>query len=122
LAADGLLALALALRPDRRQVAVAGALLLSASSWVRLADAHISAPEPYVLLLAAVALGLGHLRRWQQPSTGSFAAYGPGLSLLLVPSLLTSLDDVTPLRAVLLLLLALVGTVLVVLGATYEQR
>ena len=167
LAADGLLALALALRADRRQIAVVGALLLSASSWVRLADAHVTAPEPYVLPLAAVALGLGRLRRRREPTTGSFAAYGPGLSLLLVPSLLASLSDPDPLRAVLLLpaaalvvlagvagqlraplavgglvltvdalhllspyasalprwsLLALVGTVLVVLGATYEQR
>lgn len=167
LAADGLLALALAVRPDRRQVAVGGAMLLSASSWVRLWDADVTSPEPYVLPLAALALLLGHLRRRAQPATGSFAGYGPGLTLLLVPSLVASLASDWPLRAVLLLpaaalvvvvgaserlraplaiggavlavdglhllapyaaalprwsLLALVGTVLVVLGATYEQR
>ena len=164
LAATGLTALALAVRPDRRRLAAVGGLLLSASSWVRLADAHVTAPEPYVLPLAAVALMLGHLRRRAQPGTGSVPAYGPGLSLLLVPSLLASLSG-TPTRGLLLLvvaavvvvagrglraplvvgggvlvvdalhlllpyaasvprwtLLAAVGTALVVLGATYEQR
>jgi hypothetical protein len=38
--------------PGPPPVAVAGGLLLSASSWVRLADAGITAPEPYVLPLA----------------------------------------------------------------------
>ncbi len=164
LAATGLGCLALAVRPDRRQVAAVGGLLLSASSWVRLAEAHVTAPEPYVLPLAAVALVLGHLRRRSQPGLGSVPAYGPGLSLLLVPSLLASLSG-TPTRGLLLLpvaavvlvlgrglraplllgggvlivdamhlllpyassvprwtLLAAVGTALVVLGATYEQR
>ena len=164
LAATGLGGLALAVRPDRRQVAAVGGLLLAASSWVRLAEAHVTAPEPYVLPLAAVALVLGLLRRRSQPGLGSVPAYGPGLSLLLVPSLLASLSG-TPTRGLLLLpvaalvvvlgrglraplalgggvlivdalrlllpyassvprwtLLAAVGTALVVLGATYEQR
>ena len=164
LAASGLGCLVLAVRPDRRQVAAIGGLLLSASSWVRLAEAHVTAPEPYVLPLAVVALVLGHLRRRSQPGVGSVPAYGPGLSLLLVPSLLASLSG-TPTRGLLLLpvaalvvvlgrglraplllgggvlvvdalnlllpyassvprwtLLAAVGTALVVLGATYEQR
>jgi len=164
LAAGGLGCLALAVRPDRRQVAVAGGLLLSASSWVRLAEAHVTAPEPYVLPLAVAALMLGYLRRRSQPGVGSVPAYGPGLSLLLMPSLLASLSG-PPTRGLLLLpvaalvvvlgrglraplllgagvliadafnlllpyassvprwtLLAAVGTALVVLGATYEQR
>lgn len=82
------IALATALRPDRRVVAVAGGLLLSASSWVRLADAGVTDPEPYVLPIAVLALVLGHLRRRAAPTTSSFAAYGAGLGALLVPSLL----------------------------------
>jgi len=87
LAGLGLAALAGALRRDRRLFAPAGALLLSASSWVRLAQAGVEHPEPYVLPLALVALLLGHLRRRTVPETGSFAAYGAGLSALLLPSL-----------------------------------
>ena len=93
LAGCGLAALTTALRPDRRAAAAAGGLLLSASSWVRLADAGVDAPEPYVLPLAVVALALGHLRRRGAPATRSWQAYGPGLSLLLLPSLLASFGD-----------------------------
>jgi hypothetical protein len=167
LAGLGLAALAGALRPDRRPLALAGALLLAASSWVRLADAGVTDPEPYVLPLAAAALLLGHLRRRAQPGTSSFAAYGAGLSLALVPSLLASYAGsplwrpltlaVAALAVVLLgarerlqaplviagavlaadallllapyaaalprwLILGAAGTLLVGLGATYEQR
>ena len=108
----GLVALADALHPDRRAVAAAGGLLLSASSWVRLADAGVTAPEPYVLPIAAVALVLGHLRRRRDPRTRSFPAYGPGLTLLLVPSLVAGLDDATLTRPLLLGGLAL-GVLLV---------
>jgi hypothetical protein len=90
LAGLALVALGTALRPDRRPVALAGGLLLSASSWVRLADAGVTDPEPYVVPLALAALALGYLRRRAVPATGSFAAYGAGLSALLLPSLLAS--------------------------------
>jgi hypothetical protein len=106
LAADGALALAVAVRRDRRPVGYAGALLLSASSWVRLADAHVHAPEPYVLPLAAMTLVLGHLRRRAHPGMGSFEAYAAGLALALVPSLLKSLGDPTPFRGLMVLLTA----------------
>jgi hypothetical protein len=112
LAATGLLALVTALLPDRRRCAVLGGLLLSASSWVRLLAAGVEAPEPYVLPLAVLALGLGHLRRRAVPDLRSWAAYGPGLLILLVPSLLASFDDESPTRALLLGLVAL-GVLLV---------
>jgi hypothetical protein len=108
LAAVGLVALADALHPDRRIVAAAGGLLLSASSWVRLAEAGVHAPEPYVVPLGLVALVLGWLRVRSEPSTRSFAAYSPGLSLLLVPSLLASFGDDTLTRPLLLGAAALV--------------
>lgn len=167
LAGCAVAALATALRPDRRAVAAAGGLLLSASSWVRLADAGVTAPEPYVLPLAAVALVLGHLRRRSAPATRSWQAYGPGLSVLLLPSLLASSGDDGLTRSLLVGAAALVvlligarerlqaplalgalvlavdalqllgpvaaalprfasigaaGTLLLVVGATYEQR
>ncbi len=119
LALTGLLALAVAIRPDRREVGLAGGLLLSASSWVRLADAHVVSPEPYVAPLALVALVFGHLRRRTQPELGSFAAYGPGLSLALVPSLLKAFTDDTPTRGLLLLVVAIA---VVMVGARDRLR
>jgi hypothetical protein len=102
LALTGLIALVDAPHADRRMVAAAGGLLLSASSWVRLADAGVEAPEPYVVPLGLVALVLGWLRVRRAPATRSFAAYGPGLSLLLLPSLVASFDDETLTRPLLL--------------------
>jgi len=114
LAGCAVLALATALRPDRRPAAVVGGLLLTASSWVRLSDAGVTAPEPYVLPLAAIALLLGHLRRRADPRTRSWSAYGPGLSLLLLPSLLACFDDRTLTRP---LLVGLAALVVLLLGA-----
>lgn len=167
LVANGLLALTVSVRPDRRHIGIVGGALLVASSWVRLVDARVEAPEPYVAPLAAVALVLGHLRRRVHAGLGSMQAYAGGLTLALVPSLLKSFADDTPTRGLLLLVvavavvvvgararlraplvvggavvvldglkllgpyvsdvprwvpLALLGLVLVVLGATYEQR
>ncbi|MDT7573542.1 MAG: hypothetical protein QOE05_3716 [Actinomycetota bacterium] len=117
LAATGIIALADALHPDRRIVAAAGGLLLSASSWVRLADAGVEAPEPYVAPLGLVAVALGWLRVRSEPSTRSFPAYSPGLSLLLLPSLIASFDDATLTRPLLL-----GGAALVVLLVGAQQR
>jgi hypothetical protein len=117
LATAGLIALADALHADRRLVAAAGGLLLSASSWVRLADAGVEAPEPYVVPLALVALVLGWLRVRREPSTRSFAAYSPGLSLLLLPSLIASFDDESLTRP---LLLGAAALVVLLIGA--QQR
>jgi len=76
LGVSGLLALAIAIRPDRREVALLGGLLLSGSSWVRLADANVEAPEPYAAPLAITALLFGHLRRRGHEGVSSFQAYG----------------------------------------------
>lgn len=114
LAGIGLLALATALRPDRHAVGYAGGLLLSASSWVRLVDADVTAPEPYVVPLALAAFTIGALRRRSRPQTRSWSAYGPALTLLLVPSLVASFDDSTATRA---LLVGAAAIVVLLLGA-----
>jgi hypothetical protein len=93
LAGAGLLALAASLAAGRRMLAPVGALLLTASSWVRLAEAGVDAPEPYTLPLAALALLLGHLRFGRDAHVRSQGAYGPGLALLLLPSLAAALAD-----------------------------
>jgi hypothetical protein len=102
LVGTGLLALAVALDADRRALAPVGALLLSASSWVRLADAGVGAPEPYVVPVAVLALALGHLRVRRAPGTRSMAAYAPGLALLLLPSLVVAVDGAGAARPLLL--------------------
>lgn len=65
------------------------------------------------------------------PGTRSWQAYAPGLSVLLLPSLLASLDDDTATRALLIgglaLAVLLVGArarlqAPLAIGATYEQR
>jgi hypothetical protein len=119
LVANGLLALAVSVRPDRRHVGIIGGALLVASSWVRLVDAHVEAPEPYVAPLATIALVLGHLRRRVHADLGSMQAYAGGLSLALVPSLLKSFADESPTRGLLLLVVA-VGVV--VIGARARLR
>lgn len=109
----GVVAVALSLlRPDRRPVAVLGALLLAAATWLRLADLGVSEPEPYTLpsAVALIAVGLWQMRR--RPELSTRLALGPGLTLALLPSLLWILaDDDTDLR-VLLLGLACLGLVL----------
>lgn len=93
LAVGGVTALAVALRPDRRQLVYLGAALLCGCLWVRLVIAGVSAPEPYVVPPALAALVLGHLRRRADAGVGSWPAYGPGLVLALLPTLYVVLSD-----------------------------
>ncbi|MDP9239663.1 MAG: hypothetical protein M3O55_03350, partial [Actinomycetota bacterium] len=86
LSVAGLMVGATALRPDRRWAWLAGAALLIVSSWVRLADIGITAPEAYTVPPAVFGVFLGWLRRRQRPMS-SWAAYGPGLAAGLLPSL-----------------------------------
>lgn len=119
LAAGGVLCLAVAVRPDRRAAGYAGTALLTASSWVRLIDAQVTAPEPYVVPVGLVALGIGWFRRRADPRMGSFTAYGPGLSLVLVPTLLRSLADASPARGLFLSAACVVG---LLVGARWRLR
>ncbi|MCW2542909.1 MAG: hypothetical protein JWM40_461 [Frankiales bacterium] len=118
LGGSGVIALGLAIRRDRHEVGLLGGLLLSASSWVRLADAEVTAPEPYVAPLAITALLFGHLRR-RGGAASSFQAYGAGLTVALLPTLLKSLGDDSATRG-LLLLVVCVGIVLA--GAAAKLR
>ncbi len=98
---------------DRRYLGWPGGALLTAATWVRLADLGIEAPEAYTLPSAAALLTLGILRLRRDQTTSSARALGPGLVLATVPSLLWVLVDPVTTRAVLLgagcLALVLVG-------------
>ncbi|MEU0130260.1 hypothetical protein [Streptomyces sp. NPDC006289] len=107
----GVLAAVTALRPERRTVAghVAAALFVAAS-WVRLAASGVSAPEAYTLPVSLAAFGVGYVRRRRDPAASSWAAYGPALSLTMVPSLFVAWGDPHWLRPLLLGAGALVVT------------
>ncbi|MGW2389079.1 SCO7613 C-terminal domain-containing membrane protein [Streptomyces lydicamycinicus] len=111
LAVTGVAGLAVALRPDRRRAALVGTGLLIASSWVRLALAGVSSPEAYTLPITAAALVVGHRRRTGTPGTGSWPAYGAGLSATMLPGLAAMWSDENWVRPLLLGAAALLVTV-----------
>ncbi|MFF1874217.1 SCO7613 C-terminal domain-containing membrane protein [Kitasatospora herbaricolor] len=113
LAVAGTALLGVALRPERRRAAsVAATGLLIGSSWIRLALSGVGTTEAYTLTVAVAALVIGVLHRRRFPGAGSWPAYGPGLGLGLLPSLLAVWADGGWLRPLLLGSAALVVTVL----------
>ncbi|HEU4913318.1 MAG TPA: hypothetical protein VFV76_15625 [Actinomycetes bacterium] len=97
---------AVGVREDHRWGWPAGAFL-AASSWVRLALSDVTAPEAYTVPPALALLALGLYRRHQDSAYPSWRAYGTGLTLALVPSLLRAVTDAGDLRPFLLGLAAL---------------
>ncbi|GGV10246.1 hypothetical protein GCM10010275_58770 [Streptomyces litmocidini] len=88
LALGGVIAAATALRPERRRFASwTAAVLFLLATWVRLAVWDVTAPEAYALPVSVPALVVGYLRRRRDPEASSWAAYGPGLAVTLLPSL-----------------------------------
>ncbi len=119
LAIAGVTVLAAATSPGRRAWWPAGAVLIAAATWTWLAVAGVTSPEPYVDPIAAVALVVGYTKRRTQPSTASLTAYGPGLALLLLPSLAYALAGANLDRP---LLLAGLATAVVIVGAQHRLR
>jgi len=74
--------------------------------WAWLAVTGVHAPEPYAAPAAAVALAFGWQRSRHGALTSSWAAYGAGLGLLLVPSLVMTWQDQGWVRPLLLGLVA----------------
>ncbi|MFI1484275.1 SCO7613 C-terminal domain-containing membrane protein [Streptomyces sp. NPDC020747] len=114
LALCGVIAAGTAVRSDRRQVGYAAAALFVLATWVRLASWEVGSPEAYTLPVTVPALVVGFVRRRRDPETSSWTAYGPGLSVTLLPSLLAAWGDLDWPRPLLLgtaaLLVTLVGT------------
>lgn len=104
----GVAAAAAALRPGLHRLGWVAGGLLAASSWVRLALSHVDAPEPYTVPAGLALVALGAWRRRQDPAYPSWRAYGSGLVLVLVPSLLRAVGDAGSTRPLLLGLAALV--------------
>ena len=113
LALCGVLAAGTAVRPDRREAGYAAAALFVLAAWVRLASWEVGSPEAYTLPVTVPALVVGFVRRRRDPQASSWTAYGPGVSVTLVPSLLAAWGDPDWLRPLLLgtaaLLVTLIG-------------
>jgi len=87
LTVTGTICLCVALRPGRRLLLWLGLALVEAALWAWLASAGVHAPEPYTVPAAAVLLVVGWRRSRRPPPVCSWITYGPGLAVLLVPSL-----------------------------------
>ncbi|MFE1901368.1 SCO7613 C-terminal domain-containing membrane protein [Streptomyces yangpuensis] len=93
LALAGVVCAGAAVRPERRMLGWAAGALFVAATWVRLAEAAVTAPEAYTLPVTLPALAVGFLRRRRDAQASSWTAYGPGLAATLVPSLLAAWGD-----------------------------
>ncbi|MFC8520715.1 SCO7613 C-terminal domain-containing membrane protein [Streptomyces sp. NPDC057257] len=112
LALCGVIAAAVAVRPDRRAVGYAAGALFVLAAWVRLAAWDVGTPEAYTLPVSVPALLVGALRRRRAPRTSSWTAYAPGLTATLLPSLAAAWDDPYWTRPLLLGTAALLVTLL----------
>ncbi|MEE2054722.1 SCO7613 C-terminal domain-containing membrane protein [Nocardiopsis tropica] len=96
LALVGVIASATAVRPGRSGFAVVGGLLMFAALWTALAAWDVTVPEAYTAppAFAALVIGWEWSRRAPAPPS-SWAAYGGGLALLFLPTvvLVLSGDD-----------------------------
>lgn len=119
LALCGVIAAGTAVRADRRQAGYAAAALFVLATWVRLGSWAVDAPEAYTLPVTVPALVVGFVRRHRDPEASSWTAYGPGLSVTLVPSLLAVWADADWPRP---LLLGTAALVLTLLGARHRLR
>ncbi|HSS91698.1 MAG TPA: hypothetical protein VLL69_20475 [Streptosporangiaceae bacterium] len=87
LTVTGTLCLCVALRPGRRFLLWPGLAQGQAALCAWLISAGVHAPEPYTVPAAAVLLAAGWRRSRRSPRLSSWTCYGPGLALLLLPSL-----------------------------------
>lgn len=119
LALCGVIAAGTAVRVNRRQAGYAAAVLFVLATWVRLGTWSVGAPEAYTLPVTVPALVVGFVRQRRDPLASSWTAYGPGLSVTLVPSLMTAWDDADWPRP---LLLGAAALALTLLGARHRLR
>ncbi|MFD9395665.1 SCO7613 C-terminal domain-containing membrane protein [Streptomyces sp. NPDC060000] len=108
-----------AVRSERRSVGYAAVVLFVLATWVRLAAWRVGLPEAYTLPVTVPALLVGALRRRRDPVASSWTAYGPGLTVTLLPSLATAWGDTEWTRP---LLLGAAALLLTLLGARHRLR
>ncbi|MEU5323292.1 hypothetical protein AB0G67_42050 [Streptomyces sp. NPDC021056] len=119
LALCAVIAAGTAIRPDRRPVGYAAAVLFVLATWVRLAAWEVDMPEAYTIPVTVPALVVGFLRLRRDPLTSSWTAFGPGLAATLLPSLAAAWTDPHWTRP---LLLGLAALSLTLLGAGHNLQ
>ncbi|TLS43228.1 hypothetical protein FE633_27165 [Streptomyces montanus] len=119
LALCGVIAAGTAVRPDRQRAGYAAAALFLLATWVRLAAWEVDVPEAYTLPVTVPALVVGVVRRSRDARVSSWTAYGAGLSVTLVPSLVAAWGDPDWPRPLLLGAAALLVTLV---GARHRLR
>ncbi len=101
--------------------ALAGGAAVVVGLWISLAGHDVGTVEAYTLPLAAGLLLGGLLLRRDSPTTDSVPAYGPGLVVLLTPTLLVALGDPAA-EVTRLLLLLPAGVAVLLLGVARRLR
>ncbi|MGN6679954.1 MAG: SCO7613 C-terminal domain-containing membrane protein, partial [Streptosporangiaceae bacterium] len=86
-ASAGVISLGVALRADRRPALWAGVALCYIGWCIGIAANGVSVPEMYTLPAAVIAMVAGWKAFGHEPRPHSWLAFGPGLVLLLLPSL-----------------------------------
>ncbi|MFD7998167.1 SCO7613 C-terminal domain-containing membrane protein [Streptomyces mirabilis] len=119
LALCAVIAAGTAVREDRRPARYAATALFVLAAWVRLACWGVGSVEAYTLPVTVPALLVGAFGRRKDPLTSSWTAYGAGLSVTLVPSLLSAWIDPDWPRPLLLGVAALAVTLV---GARHRLR
>ncbi|WP_425570566.1 SCO7613 C-terminal domain-containing membrane protein, partial [Nonomuraea rosea] len=110
LACSGVLALAVALRRDRRWAAWLGLGLLQVALWIRLAVWDVTAPEAYTVPLSVAGLVVAWLARRRDPGVSSWLGYGTALALTFLPSAYAAWNDPGLVRPLLLGVAAFAAT------------
>ncbi|HSR86519.1 MAG TPA: zinc ribbon domain-containing protein [Streptosporangiaceae bacterium] len=93
LAAAGLICAGVAVRADRRGACWIGVALCEAAWCVRLRAAGVGTPEAYTVPAAAAGIAYGWQLARRRRRLSSWLTYGPGLALLLLPSLIALWQD-----------------------------
>jgi hypothetical protein len=101
------------------RISALGLVLLEAAWCAWLRTWGVTTIEAYTLPAAAIAIGFGWQTSRQRPELNSWAAYGPGLGLMLLPSLIAAWAGYGWLRPA---LLAVAAAGVAVVGARLRLR
>ncbi len=118
-ATAGIICLGVSARAARRPAIWPGLALCYLAWCLALAVAGVAVVEPYTVPAAALAIIVGWLASRREPRPHSWLAYGPGLSLLLLPSLIVGWESLGWIRPV---LVGLAAAAIAIAGARARMQ